>query len=399
MSDNVMALSRESDARRREIEVRIEAHRDAAAGNLLEVGRWLNAAKDEGLVPHGEWTAWVAEHAALGERTAQLWMQAARELPEGSSLAALGTAKLRSLMSLPAGERETFAEQIGADKLTSREVDAQVKAARAERDEALRLVGEQKKCMEQLKADFEESVNSAAMTARNNAELRMQREMDEAVRKARAEAEKDAEDKLRQGTNKIWERAKASYAERLAAARSRIDALEAHIVDARAEGKADAENALADKMAAQKREYARLEEQAMAQARELADVKSQLLDAKRKKTDEEALVRMTAWKDEAEKKCAEAEREIDRLSEALDEAQTAAMRGGMAGEGERTNPATMILSAIGALMAQAGRAPAELMRMQGLDEETRQLMAGQARLVGQWAMQILAACGEGDAHA
>ena len=137
----------------------------------------------------------------------------------------------------------------------------------------------------------------------------------------------------------------------------------------------------------------------MAQARELADVKSQLLDAKRKKTDEEALVRMTAWKDEAEKKCAKAEREIDRLSEALDEAQTAAMRGGMAGSSERTNPATMILSAIGALMAQAGRAPAELMRMQGLDEETRQLMAGQARLVGQWAMQILAACGEGDAHA
>ena len=70
MSDNVMVLSRESDARRREIEVHIEAHRDAAAGNLLEVGRWLNAAKDENVVPHGEWTAWVAEHAALGERTA-----------------------------------------------------------------------------------------------------------------------------------------------------------------------------------------------------------------------------------------------------------------------------------------------------------------------------------------
>lgn len=95
---------------------------------------------------------------------------------------------------------------------------------------------------------------------------------------------------------------------------------------------------------------------------------------------------------------AEAECEIDRLSEALDEAQTAAMRGSMAGEGERTSPVTLILSAIGALMTQAGRAPAELARMQGLDEETRQLLAGQARMAGQWAMQVLSACGEGGAH-
>ena len=82
----------------------------------------------------------------------------------------------------------------------------------------------------------------------------------------------------------------------------------------------------------------------------------------------------------------------------MDEAQTAAMRGSMTGEGERTSPVTLILSAIGALMTQAGRAPAELARMQGLDEETRQLLAGQARMAGQWAMQVLSACGEDDAH-
>lgn len=58
----------------------------------------------------------------------------------------------------------------------------------------------------------------------------------------------------------------------------------------------------------------------------------------------------------------------------------------------------MILSAIGSLMGQAGRAPGELARLQGMDEETREILCGQARLVGQWAMQILAACGEGDAH-
>lgn len=337
MSDNVMVLSREADARRREIEVHIEAHRDAAAGNLLEVGRWLNAAKDENVVPHGEWTAWVAEHAALGERTAQLWMQAARELPEGSSLAALGTAKLRSLMSLPAGEREAFAEKIGADKLTSREVDAQVKAARAERDEALRLVGEQKKRL----AEMDREKDAAIMDAVN----RTRRESKEEIDKLNGV--------IRSGNKDIKLKDKA-----LDESFTREKNLRAQVTD----------------------------------------LSCRLQEAQRKGFDTDALIRMTALKDEAEKRCAEAEKEIDRLSEALDEAQTAAMRGSMTGEGERTSPVTLILSAIGALMTQAGRAPAELARMQGIDEETRQLLAGQARMAGQWAMQVLSACGEGDAH-
>lgn len=340
MSDNVMVLSREADARRREIEVHIEAHRDAAAGNLLEVGRWLNAAKDENVVPHGEWTAWVAEHAALGERTAQLWMQAARELPEGSSLAALGTAKLRSLMALPAGEREEFAERIGADKLTSREVDAQVKAARAERDEALRLVGEQKKRI----AEMDREKDAAIMDAVNRTRRESKEEIDKLNGVIRSD-NKDIELK---------------------------------------------DKALDESFTREKNLRA-----------QLTDMSIRLQQAQREVVSPAAAEEMRRYREKVEQLTrahAEAEREIDRLSEALDEAQTAAMRGSMTGEGERTSPVTLILSAIGALMTQAGRAPAELARMQGIDEETRQLLAGQARMAGQWAMQVLSACGEGGAH-
>lgn len=318
MSDNVMVLSREADARRREIEVHIEAHRDAAAGNLLEVGRWLNAAKDENVVPHGEWTAWVAEHAALGERTAQLWMQAARELPEGSSLAALGTAKLRSLMALPAGEREEFAERIGADKLTSREVDAQVKAARAERDEALRLLAEKKKRMQETIGNLTDIIKKDDKEKKRTARM-----LDESLAR-----EKSLRDQITDMSIRL-----------------------------------------------QQEQHASMSPEAADEIRRLRVQINKLTET------HEA-----------------AEKEIDRLSEALDEAQTAAMRGSMTGEGERTSPVTLILSAIGALMTQAGRAPAELARMQGLDDETRQLLAGQARMTGQWAMQVLSACGEGDAH-
>ena len=44
--------------RRAVIETNLERCRDRAAQNLVEIGRWLNAAKEEGVVPHGQWTAW-----------------------------------------------------------------------------------------------------------------------------------------------------------------------------------------------------------------------------------------------------------------------------------------------------------------------------------------------------
>ena len=341
--ENAHEIVTQISARRREIELRIELNRDAAAGSLLEVGRWLNAAKDENVVPHGEWTAWVAEHAALGERTAQLWMQAARELPEGSSLAALGTAKLRSLMALPAGEREEFAERIGADRLTSREVDAQVKAARAERDEALRLVGEQKKRL----AEMDRAKDAAIMDAVN----RTRRESKEEIDRLNGLIKSDDIGKRR--SNKLLDESRERE-EKL-----RIEAAE-----------------LREALEVERAKPAACPDPEQAQ-------RITLLETQLKSRDQ-------AIRDQ--------EREIDRLSEALDEAQTAAMRGSMTGEGERTSPVTLILSAIGALMTQAGRAPAELARMQGLDEETRQLLAGQARMAGQWAMQVLSACGEGGAH-
>lgn len=369
------------------IETRMEACRDAAASNLVEIGTLLNRAKDEGLVPRGEWTAWVQEHAGMNERTAQRVMRIARELPAGSPLAGLGVAKLSALLTLPEGEREDAAREMDAEHLTSREVEERVRAIKQERDEALRLVGEQKRRMTEIVDDRDAAIERAVTAERRVQEAARQQEIDEAVQKAGAEAAKAAD-----------ERANARYAERLAAARSRIDALEAHIVDTRAQGKADAAQEMADRIAAQKREYARLEEQAMAQARELADVKMQLLDAQRKKPDEEALARMTAWKDEAEKKCAEAERVIDRLSEELDQARTDALRAGCGAGSDRQSPVTLILSAIGALMAEAGNAPGELSRTAGIDEATGQLLIGQAQLVGQWAMRIIAACG-GETHA
>ncbi|MGN0760155.1 MAG: DUF3102 domain-containing protein [Candidatus Ventricola sp.] len=392
-----MSLELSTLRERVKIETRMEACRDAAASNLVEIGALLNRAKDGGLVPHGEWREWVQEHAGMNERTAQRVMRIARELPAGSPLASLGVAKLSALLTLPEGEREDAAREMDAEHLTSREVEERVRAIRQERDEALRLVGEQKRRMTEIVDDRDAAIERAVTAERRVQEAARQQEIDEAVQKARVDAQKDVEERLRDGTKAIWDKASESYAERLAAARSRIDALEAHIVDARAQGKADAAQEMGDRLAAQKREYARLEEQAMAQARELADVKSRLLDAQQKRPDED-MMRLTVLKDEAERRCRRAEQEIDRLSEELDQARTDALRAGCSAGADRQSPVTLILSAIGALMAEAGNAPGELSRTAGLDEATGQLLIGQAQLVGQWAMSIIAACG-GETHA
>lgn len=334
--DNAGMIMQKLTSRRQQVEMRIEMHRDSACQSLLEVGRQLNIAKDENLIPHGQWVAWVEQHAMMNERTAQKWMQAARELPPGSPLERLGITKIQSLMALPAAEREEFAEKIDAQNLSSREVDQQVKAARAERDEALRVVGEQKRKIREMAQE----ANRLATDVRQQ-----------------VEAEQGREKRL------LESEARSAKAER--------DQMALQLDDTK------------DVLAAAKEHIRQLEQKIeLAKTQNAAPDPEQLLEIRR-----------------LQETIARKESEIDRLSDELDAAQTAAMRGGMSGAGEKPSPATTILSAIGALMAQAGRAPAELARMQGLDEDDRRIISGQARLVGQWAMQILAACGEGDADA
>lgn len=61
------------------IERRISFHIQGAYANILEVGRCLIEAKESGLVPHGEWEAWVERTAGMSDRSAQRIMRAARE--------------------------------------------------------------------------------------------------------------------------------------------------------------------------------------------------------------------------------------------------------------------------------------------------------------------------------
>lgn len=118
--------------RRAFIETNLEQCKKNIALSMWQIGNLLNQAKDEGVVPHGEWTAWATAHSGLNERGVQLAMRQARELAQDSPLLELDDSKINALIRIPAEEREAFAERIDAENATSREVTEAVAQYRRE---------------------------------------------------------------------------------------------------------------------------------------------------------------------------------------------------------------------------------------------------------------------------
>lgn len=130
------------------IENRIRDNLNQYAECVIDIGRCLNQAKDEKLVPHGQWETWVKNNTGMGIHTAQRLMRAAREISEGSQLEKLSFSKAYALLALPADERESFAEEVDAENLSVRALQAAVKAqlaAEQARDEAIREMNEEAK--------------------------------------------------------------------------------------------------------------------------------------------------------------------------------------------------------------------------------------------------------------
>ena len=122
---------------------------------ILTIGRCLIEAKE--MLPHGEWLPWLNERVEFSERTAQKFMQLAREWANPNTLADLGASKALMLLALPEGEREQFVEDHNVIDMSAR----QLKEAIRERDEA-------RKAAEVAKADA-----SAAEQARAKMEADM----------------------------------------------------------------------------------------------------------------------------------------------------------------------------------------------------------------------------------
>lgn len=118
------------------IERRISFHIQGAYANILEVGRCLIEAKESGLVPHGQWEAWVQRMTGMSERNAQRLMQAAREVSPDSAMARLPISKITAILALPEPQREAVAEKAVESNMSIRELNKTIDAMKASLDEA-----------------------------------------------------------------------------------------------------------------------------------------------------------------------------------------------------------------------------------------------------------------------
>lgn len=190
-------------ARLENIENRLHDNMNRIAESMIDIGRCLNQAKDEKLVPHGQWAAWVHQHTGFNTRTAQRYMEVAREIPSTSPLAGLEFSKVHALLALPAADRESFAEEVDAENMSVRKLKEAIEArqnAEREREEeqnrrielenALRLKESQAaRERDKLMRELEEAQKGGAARAeieRLQAEIEEQEE--EIIRRANAEA-------------------------------------------------------------------------------------------------------------------------------------------------------------------------------------------------------------------
>lgn len=161
------------NVRRAYIETNLEQCKKNIALSMWQIGNLLNQAKDEGVVPHGEWTAWATAHSGLNERGVQLAMRQARELAQDSPLLALDDSKINALIRIPAEEREAFAARIDAERATSREVTEAVAQYRRELDEVRKerntlidKAAEKTKEVERLRGEVKKQTRAAESALR-----------------------------------------------------------------------------------------------------------------------------------------------------------------------------------------------------------------------------------------
>lgn len=152
------------------IEYRISCHMKGAYDQILSVGRCLNEAKDAGLVPHGQWEAWVRRNTGFSERQAQKLMQAARSVHSGSAMEGLPISKIQAILALPEPEREEMAERAVGEDMSLRELQEAIKAKQRAETHAQGL----SKQLETAKRDAQAYLNAKQNLEQNERNLRDQ---------------------------------------------------------------------------------------------------------------------------------------------------------------------------------------------------------------------------------
>ena len=165
---------------------------------IVEIGRRLVEAK--GALPFGEWGNWLKNEVGFSQSTAENYMRLFEEYGasqitifgasvDSQSFAKLPYSKALALLAVDKDEREKFAEEVGAEDLSVKEL----KAAIAERDAEKKRNAE----LEEKIEDLERARNEYAAAAHEALELGSTVKELEKKLAAEREATEKAKDKLK----------------------------------------------------------------------------------------------------------------------------------------------------------------------------------------------------------
>lgn len=222
-----------------EINLITEQTKQALLTGTIEIGKRLTEAKC--LVRHGEWGNWLAERVNYSQRSANNFMKIYKEygatglVAKSQSIANLSVTQAVAMFDLPAEERERFAEQNEADKMSIRQLKAEVAKAKGELEAEKSST---KEALEQCKKKHEAAIaEQKAELVRTTEEVdALQAELAklngkhkeelEAVRKEQGrklEAELKAKDEEIAGSKKRLEEALTQSTKELSATKKSLD--------------------------------------------------------------------------------------------------------------------------------------------------------------------------------
>ncbi len=145
----------------------------------VEIGRRLVEAKE--VLPHGTWGTWIRENTEFSQSTANNYMKLFDEYGasqitifgatvNSQSLANLPYTKALALLAVDSEEREEFAEQVGAEDLSVKELEKVIHERDEARERAAALEAQTAE-LERAKAAAASAAESAEALSRRVAEL------------------------------------------------------------------------------------------------------------------------------------------------------------------------------------------------------------------------------------
>lgn len=207
--------------------------------SAIEIGRKLAEAKE--LVSHGEWGSWLKENVNYSQSTANNFMRISTEYANSQTLVNLNYSQAVALLSIPAEEREQFAQEKNVSDMSTRELQAAIK----EKQELERQLEVEREKIKKEQLAREEEQNQRELLRTNYQKLLEERQKLEADLTAAQEAAKQPDKPASTDAKTKTELRKAEKA--LSESQQRLAALEAEMKAKEEELEAKVESALKER--------------------------------------------------------------------------------------------------------------------------------------------------------